>query len=112
MRYNMHQINKSRVSLAEEINHLEKFIGLNQLRFNNELHIDCKIQGDVHGKNILPLILVSFVENIFKHGKLSDPNSSIVIELKVEPDIITFSTANEKGQDKSWVKWSWSAKYN
>jgi sensor histidine kinase YesM len=45
---------------------------------------------------ILPLVLITFVENCFKHGELADPAHPLRIELVLEPGRLTFQTHNRK----------------
>ncbi|MEO1013343.1 MAG: sensor histidine kinase, partial [Bacteroidota bacterium] len=82
------------------------------IRYGEELLIEYEVRGDTHKKKIPPLILISFVENSFKHG-LSGAveNSWIKIKAKVNEGQFLFTVENslpEAGtisdQEKSRVK--------
>jgi len=96
MRYALHENAESKVPLAQEVQHLHNYIALNQLRFNNQLQVDFQLTGSVQFVLILPLVLITFVENCFKHGELADPSHPLRIRLTVGGGQLTFETHNQK----------------
>jgi sensor histidine kinase YesM len=82
------------MSIHEEIEQINNLIELNQLRFNGELQIRFEIGLITPSFTIPPLLLVSFVENIFKYGKLNDPETPAVIIIKEVDGIMQFRTKN------------------
>ena len=96
MRYALNDNNNGKVMLMQEVTHLHNYIALNQLRFNNQLQIDLKTEGNLQFSLILPLLLITFVENCFKHGELGDPANPLVIYLRVVQNRLTFRTHNKK----------------
>lgn len=84
-----------KVQLVKEIEMIENYIGLEQLRFGERLKVDFSVEGSMQGLRITPLILYSFVENCFVHGAGEDPsNSWIKIALAVKDTRLCFSAAN------------------
>ena len=69
MRYMLYESKAEKVSLEIELGHLESFIELQKLRFIDPGFIDYKVSGDLSKHTIPPMLLISFVENAFKHGK-------------------------------------------
>ncbi len=96
MRYALHEDVNGKVMLAQEVKHLRNYIEINQLRFNNKLQVDFSVEGSTHFLLILPLVLITFVENCFKHGELADPAHPLVIRLTVVQNQLTFLTHNKK----------------
>ena len=96
MRYALHEHVNGKVMLAQEIEHIKNYIAINQLRFNNQLQIDFQVIGNTQFMMILPLVLLTFVENCFKHGELSDATNPLSIRLEVAQHILTFQTRNKK----------------
>jgi LytS/YehU family sensor histidine kinase len=96
MRYALHEDTNGKVMLEQEVKHLHNYIEINQLRFNNKLQIDFSVEGSTHFLLILPLVLITFVENCFKHGELADPAHPLVIRLAVRQNQLTFLTKNKK----------------
>jgi sensor histidine kinase YesM len=96
MRYALHENSDGKVPLAQEVQHLHNYIALNQLRFNQQLQVDFEVAGSVHYVLIPPLVLITFVENCFKHGELADTAHPLRIRLAVGGGQLTFETHNRK----------------
>lgn len=84
------------VPLDDEVSQLEKLIDLTRLRFGNDLNIRMDRKGNGDGVVILPLILVTLVENMIKHGDLGEPDQPGVILLEAGKDTLSVTTWNRK----------------
>ncbi len=96
MRYMLYESNENKVSLDEEIRYLENYIELQKLRFKDKAYIKFEIDGDTENRKITPLVLISFVENAFKHGLATDKENPITIVLNVTSDKLFFQVINKK----------------
>lgn len=95
MRYLLSETTKRRQSLINEIMCIENYLDLERLRFNHFLEIDLKISGDIQDKEIAPLLLLTFIENAFKHGANKNIGKiKISINFKVIEDFLYFSITN------------------
>ncbi|MBK6640290.1 MAG: histidine kinase [Bacteroidetes bacterium] len=96
MRYLLHGTKSGRVLLSEELEMLKNYTDLQQLRFGNRITIEFDTFGIHEQAMIAPVILLSLVENAFKHGTHADPESPIVIRFKLllENDVLIFSSQN------------------
>ncbi|NHA03301.1 hypothetical protein G7092_05830 [Mucilaginibacter sp. HC2] len=71
MRFSLEDVDiGGKTALDKEIEQIQNFIELNQLRFDYELYIDFNTDGDMEERQVIPLILLTLTENIFKHGNL------------------------------------------
>lgn len=68
MRYMIHESNEPTVPLSKEVSYMENYLDLEKLRLNDEVPIIFEVHGDLEGVRITPLILITFLENAFKHG--------------------------------------------
>jgi sensor histidine kinase YesM len=85
------------VPLSREIEHVNNVIRINQLRFSNRLQVSFIIDGDIDSVKIIPLVIITLVENAFKHGDLNDEKIPLTLQLTVTADNqIWFSTFNKK----------------
>ncbi|QJD77121.1 sensor histidine kinase [Spirosoma rhododendri] len=84
-----------RVPLSKEIQYLNSFVDLEKLRVA-QAHVEFSVEGNVNLFRIEPLLLVSFVENAFKHGDLTDPTHPLVLDLSVQNGKLRFDTLNKK----------------
>lgn len=92
MRYMLYECNEPKVSLKNEINYLNNYLDLEKLRQKDHTNITFTIKGEVVDQEIAPLILMTFVENAFKHGAnkvLQDPFVKIVLEVDNQKLIFT-----------------------
>lgn len=69
--YVLYKSQRKNVSLKEEKDTIEHFIGLEKIRYGTRLIVDFRSEGDL-SIPISPLILLSLVENAFKHGASGD----------------------------------------
>jgi hypothetical protein len=84
-----------KIPLVREIDMIENYIGLEQLRYGERLQVTFAAEGNFQNLRITPLILYSFVENCFVHGAGEDTsNSWIDIRLAVQGSHLEFRAAN------------------
>lgn len=100
MRYMLYDSNtrteeSGRVLLSSEINYLKNYVELEKLRVV-DANVQFTIEGNTDLYRIEPLLLVSFVENAFKHGDLADPSHPLVLDLSVQKGRLRFDTLNKK----------------
>ncbi len=96
MRYMIYESNDSWVALSKEIEYVQSYIELQKLRFKNGAAIEMTLNGEIDDQQIIPLILISFVENAFKHGVANDPSDPIRINIIANQKILHFSITNKK----------------
>ncbi|WP_072360985.1 sensor histidine kinase [Chitinophaga sancti] len=84
------------VSLEEEIEHIESLISIYFMRFNNNIHIEYSRPESLHGQRILPHILITLVENAFKHGELHNAAYPLRIKLTLDDSGLYFYINNKK----------------
>lgn len=74
------------VSLEEEVEHIESLISIYLMRFNNSIYVEYERPDSVSGYRILPHILITLVENAFKHGELHNQAHPLKIRLLLDDD--------------------------
>lgn len=93
MRYMLYDSNAEKVPLEKEIEYLKSFIELQNLRTKHPDFVSLEISGDTGGYSIAPMLLISFVENAFKHGS-KGPRPGIIIRLTTDKSHIRFEVVN------------------
>jgi two-component system, LytTR family, sensor kinase len=97
MRYALKDKELSNKALLEdEVAHIRDFIQLYRLRFGERLQVNFEVEGDINFRLILPLVLITFVENSFKYGDLFDAEHPVNIRLQVDEQGLCFYTHNKK----------------
>jgi LytS/YehU family sensor histidine kinase len=98
MRYALGQGNlkDGKAPLEDEIEHVNNVIKISQLRYNNELNVQLQVLGSVKGAHIIPFVLITIVENAFKHGDLKNKDQPIIIKIDVRAPRLYFYCRNKK----------------
>ena len=102
MRYSLADFSTTNglANLPDELEHIENLIKINRSRFDHTLQIKFKLEGLAAGKKITPMLLMTLVENIFKHGNLQDISSPATITCTIDESnkTIIFLTTNKKNR--------------
>lgn len=95
MRYFVDESPRQYVQLSTEIRFLENYMALEQIRIRYGVHIRFSKDCDMETR-VPPMLLMTFVENIFKHGiDKTSPLNSVDISLSVEGSRLQFRTRNK-----------------
>ncbi|GAB3928235.1 sensor histidine kinase [Mucilaginibacter myungsuensis] len=94
MRYVTDEVSQDLVSLQDEVNCLNDYIDLQRLRLGKKTHVQFDIKGSITNQKIAPLILIPFIENMFKYGISKAKESTLKIELIAEAQTITLLCEN------------------
>lgn len=95
MRYLLYETKQKRQSLTKEIICLQNYLDLERIRYGDQLKINMDISGEIEDKKIAPMLLLSFLENSFKHG--ANKNTGIVkidIAFNVIEEFLHFRVSN------------------
>lgn len=97
MRYMIYDANHARVLLSKEIEYMEDYISLERLRLNNKIPITFTVTGDTTNVSIAPLVLITFLENAFKHGiPTNSVDAWINISIQVQDRTCIYRVENSK----------------
>jgi len=94
MRYMLYDATTDKVLLEKEIEYLKSFIELQLLRTRQKDFVTMTIQGTIESHTIIPMLLIPFVENAFKHGNKNIIPPGIIINLNIEQNRIIFQISN------------------
>lgn len=102
--YLLYQVDKPFVLLSNEINHINDYIELEKMRFNQTLNVDFKVENNIDDLKIAPMLLIPFIENSFKHGVLNAGMLRIKIRLKSDEQAIYFYIENTSSRSEKTEK--------
>ena len=103
MRYMMYESRDEKVSLEKEVEYLQNFIELQEMRLSGKVQINFRVEGPVESLMIEPMLLIPFVENAFKHGVSYIGETGIDIVLKAMDKELNFSVENNIVRDKDEI---------
>ena len=76
---------------------MHNYISLERFRLNVQFPIDVTVTGNIIDVWITPLVLITFLENAFKHG-VSNTNKDawVKVTIKVDGGVCVFTVENSK----------------
>ena len=95
MRFILYEGDKKGVPLSKEFEFIRTYIQLMKLRYTDKVRISVDLPSEAPDKVVPPLMLISFVENAFKHGISYQHESFIDIKAEIN-DKLFFSCRNSK----------------
>jgi LytS/YehU family sensor histidine kinase len=98
LRHQLYECNETLIPLEKEIAYLENFMELEKLRQNLGLVTEYNINGaeNTHFA-IAPFILITFVENAFKHvSTAKETNNKICININISDNALHLHVMNTK----------------
>lgn len=94
MRYLLYESSSRFVTLEKEIAFLQSYIDLMRLRYTDKLNIETEFYCTETKVFLPPSLLISFLENAFKHGDSYNKESYIKVQTAVEGGELTFICRN------------------
>lgn len=95
LRYQLYECNHKMVLLNREIQYLQDFIAIEQIRWGDELEVNCTWNIPNKHLQIAPLMLVPLIENAFKHvSRLPHTKGFITIVCTEENSVLQLDVVN------------------
>jgi len=90
-----------KIPLERELEQLKNLIMINQSRFDYPLDIDYSVSGNTAGHRIIPLVLMTLLENVFKHANLRGKPAYASVSVS-GTGLLVFETGNYKSPHSSF----------
>jgi two-component system LytT family sensor kinase len=101
LRYQLHECNAPVVPLAKELHNISNYIELEKLRAGEKITVEYQFADSLNGFLIAPFILLSIIENAFKHvSHFPDMPNFIRIEGKPKEKSFCLSVINSADEAK------------
>jgi two-component system, LytTR family, sensor kinase len=111
--YMLYDSKKEMIPLEKEIEYINHFIKLQQLRFGNRLDVSLNVYSGLNGVELPPLLVLPFVENCFKHGIDNNLEKSWItidfssvqkeLKIKIENSIAPSCQNIKRDEEKSGI---------
>lgn len=100
--YMLYQCNEPRIAVHKEVTLIQGYIDLERIRYGEQLDLKFTHSIDDPNAKLAPLMLLSFIENAFKHGSSGNPtNPKVHIHLEVLQGKLTLRVYNTVLQTKT-----------
>jgi sensor histidine kinase YesM len=86
------------ISLKKEINFLKDYVHFFRKRYEDNLYVNFNLNGNLEDKKIPTLVLINFIENLFKHGIVDNKDEIAEINISIEDDTLTLYTKNKTNE--------------
>ena len=104
MRFVLYEGDKKGVPLTREFGFIRNYITLMRLRYTDKVKIYIDLPSQAPDRLIPPLMLITFIENAFKHGVSYQHDSFIEVKAEVQGDTLYFSCRNSKAEKSNEEK--------
>lgn len=95
MKYMYANNTKDKIPLHIEVEYIRQYIELQKYRISENFVIHFSyVHDDTEQMNIAPMILITFVENVFKHGISSHKSGEAFINIRAEKGELLLTTSN------------------
>ncbi len=107
LRYQLYECNADTIPIEKEIAYLQDYIQLQQLRRDNHYEAAVEIEA-VEGFRVVPLLLIPFVENAFKHlSHYTDGRKNFIgVELARAGNALRFQVQNTREEEERRIEHS------
>ena len=97
MRYMIYESNAATVPLSREMNYLQDYVDLQQLRYKKSPVVYLKTVGDTASCHIAPLLFIHLLENAYKHSPARLEPGDVKVCVELNENTLTFSIQNPIG---------------
>jgi LytS/YehU family sensor histidine kinase len=105
LKYMINDCEQIMVPLEKEIQLIKDYIGLEKVRYGDRLDIQMHVNGDCQNKMIVPLLMIPFVENSFKHGaSMMRGKQWMHLIINVNDNDLDFNLSNSKPSQPNSTK--------
>ena len=94
LRYVLYDSGENKVELVKDIQYINNYIDLQKIRLSSKVKINYSVEGNLGKYTIAPLLLITFIENAFKHGISYTHASTVNIEIHVFEETLTLLISN------------------
>lgn len=94
LRYMYSQSGSELIPAERELDYIRQYVDLQKLRLNRHTQVNLAIDMADKQELIPPMILITFVENVFKYGTSSDTDCTVYIHICVDEDRLLLETEN------------------
>jgi two-component system LytT family sensor kinase len=99
LRYIVYDTENEKVDIEKEIACIRDYIELQKLRVEENSSIVLKSKGNYEGYKIAPVLLLPFVENIFKHGDFTSHKNKTYIDIDLRNGVVYFDSMNSTDRE-------------
>ncbi len=102
--YILYECTKPKIGLDRDLHFIENYIALQRLRLASNTTLTLEMPKDIPQKEIEPMLLISYIENAFKHGLTTTQPCEIFISIKIDENRLFMRVENQVLADNAAQK--------
>ncbi len=103
LRYTSSIKSEQKVDLETELTYIKNYIELKAL-LSSSMHVEFLCNGILTNHKIIPRILITYIENAFKHGVTNNPLQPVIIKLEISKNILKLYVKNLVKKKKEYIQ--------
>ena len=99
LRYQLYECTTENIPVEKELSYLGHYLALEKIRKGSSLQLDYTVDDTVRDFSIAPLLLITFIENAFKHLSTNSGGQNYVrIAMGYDHPVFTLQVENSKDE--------------
>ncbi|CAN5555103.1 sensor histidine kinase [soil metagenome] len=94
MRYMYKDAEGDLVMLTDELDYITSYLDLQRIRLSAPAILQYSVSENIGLQKIAPLILIPFIENMFKHGLINNVEKPLSINIELDKNKLRMETVN------------------
>ncbi|AEE53964.1 sensor histidine kinase [Haliscomenobacter hydrossis] len=99
LRFTLNYGQEKEIAIQAELQEVQKYLELEQIRFGSKLQIDWRVDEQVHNQVIPPGTILTLVENAIKHGQA---DAEGLLRIRVKLDLVDAEVHIEIANSGHW----------
>lgn len=104
LRFVTYEANEDKIPLEKDLKFITDYLYFYKKRYEDNLAVEYKVHGSVTNQKIPAMLLIHFVENVFKHGIVNDTSAKATITITIYPDAIEINTRNKIAASEKYTE--------
>ncbi len=95
LRYQLYEVQRGETPLDKELAFIRDYINIMRLRVSEKINLELQLPQESSNLSIAPMILICYIENIFKHGIVDEEEGNILIAIEQTGNSLSLTTKNK-----------------
>jgi len=95
LRYQLYEAQRADTALDKELAFIEDYVNIMRLRVNEKINVELRLPKEINNLTIAPMILICYIENVFKHGVGDEAEGNMLIAIERTENTLSLTTKNK-----------------
>lgn len=95
LRYQLYEVQRKETSLDKELAFIKDYVNIMRLRLSEKIKVELRFPEEIGSLSIAPMILICYIENVFKHGVNDETEGNMLIVIEQTRNTLSLMTKNK-----------------